>query len=47
MNTEFVLQVVGGDPLLNLVGVDWLTVDKSVDRIALHPKCLVQVMSNF
>ncbi|XP_027918766.1 protein ENHANCED DISEASE RESISTANCE 2-like isoform X3 [Vigna unguiculata] len=35
-------KVVGGDPLLKLVGVDWLTVDKSVDRIALHPKCLVQ-----
>ncbi|XP_047169321.1 protein ENHANCED DISEASE RESISTANCE 2-like isoform X1 [Vigna umbellata] len=35
-------KVVGGDPLLKLVGVDWLTVDKSVDRIALHPKSLVQ-----
>ncbi|XP_052730841.1 protein ENHANCED DISEASE RESISTANCE 2 isoform X3 [Vigna angularis] len=35
-------KVVGGDPLLKLVGVDWLTVDKSVDRISLHPKSLVQ-----
>ncbi|KAL2961670.1 hypothetical protein AAZX31_17G101400 [Glycine max] len=35
-------KVVGGDPLLKLVAVDWFTVDKSADRIALHPKCLVQ-----
>lgn len=35
-------KVVGGDPLLRLVAVDWFTVDKAADRIALHPKCLVQ-----
>ncbi|PNY04600.1 lipid binding protein [Trifolium pratense] len=35
-------KVVGGDPLLKLIAVDWFTVNKSVDRIALHPKCLVQ-----
>ncbi|TKY54741.1 ENHANCED DISEASE RESISTANCE 2 [Spatholobus suberectus] len=35
-------KVVGGDPLLRLVAVDWFTVEKSVDRIALHPKFLVQ-----
>ncbi|KAL5150247.1 Protein ENHANCED DISEASE RESISTANCE 2-like [Glycine soja] len=33
---------VGGDPLLKLIAVDWFTVDKSADRISLHPKCLVQ-----
>ncbi|CAL0307079.1 unnamed protein product [Lupinus luteus] len=35
-------KVVGGDPLLHLIAVDWFTVNKSVDKIALHPKCLVQ-----
>ncbi|OIW18617.1 hypothetical protein TanjilG_13369 [Lupinus angustifolius] len=35
-------KVVGGDPLLRLIAVDWFTVNKSADRIALHPKCLVQ-----
>ncbi|KAE9602339.1 hypothetical protein Lal_00049435 [Lupinus albus] len=35
-------KVVGGDPLLQLIAVDWFTVNKSVDKIALHPKCLVQ-----
>ncbi|WJX95974.1 hypothetical protein P8452_77233 [Trifolium repens] len=35
-------KVVGGDPLLKLIAVDWFTVNKSVDRIALHPRCLVQ-----
>ncbi|KAH1217033.1 Protein ENHANCED DISEASE RESISTANCE 2-like [Glycine max] len=35
-------KVVGGDPLLKLIAVDWFTVDKSADRISLHPKCLVQ-----
>lgn len=45
MGMKFVMQVVGGDPLLKLVAVDWFTVDKSADRISLHPKCLVQVIS--
>ncbi|KAK7265139.1 hypothetical protein RJT34_32755 [Clitoria ternatea] len=35
-------KVVGGDPLLRLVAVDWFTIDKTADRIALHPRCLVQ-----
>ncbi|XP_061990763.1 protein ENHANCED DISEASE RESISTANCE 2 isoform X2 [Rosa rugosa] len=35
-------KVTGGDPLLNLVGVDWFKVDKTMDSIALHPRCLVQ-----
>ncbi|GMN47207.1 hypothetical protein TIFTF001_016385 [Ficus carica] len=35
-------KVMGGDPLLKLLAVDWFTVDKSVDQIALHPKSLVQ-----
>lgn len=34
---------MGGDPLLKLVAVDWFKVDKAADRVALHPKCLVQV----
>ncbi|XP_029124554.1 protein ENHANCED DISEASE RESISTANCE 2-like isoform X2 [Cajanus cajan] len=35
-------KVVGGEPLLKLIAVDWLKVDKAVDRIALHPRNLVQ-----
>ncbi|KAI4344241.1 hypothetical protein L6164_011489 [Bauhinia variegata] len=35
-------KVVGGDPLLKLISVDWFKVEKTVDRIALHPRCLVQ-----
>ncbi|KAM6553198.1 hypothetical protein CsatB_013960 [Cannabis sativa] len=35
-------KIMGGEPLLKLLAVDWFKVDKSVDRIALHPKCLVQ-----
>ncbi|KAH9654560.1 START domain-containing protein [Citrus sinensis] len=35
--------VMGGDPLLKLIAVDWFKVDKAADRVALHPKCLVQV----
>lgn len=44
---KIVMQVVGGDPLLKLIAVDWFTVDNTADRIALHPRCLVQVSSNF
>ncbi|KAH1210078.1 Protein ENHANCED DISEASE RESISTANCE 2 [Glycine max] len=36
-------KVIGGDPLLKLIAVDWLKVDKSIDRIALHHRSLVQV----
>ncbi|XP_044464101.1 protein ENHANCED DISEASE RESISTANCE 2 isoform X2 [Mangifera indica] len=35
-------KVMGGDPLLNLIAVDWFKVEKTADRVALHPKCLVQ-----
>ena len=36
-------QVVGGDPLLKLIAVDWFKVDERFDSVALHPKSLVQV----
>lgn len=36
------IKVMGGDPLLKLVAVDWFRVDQTIDRIALHPRCLVQ-----
>ncbi|BFG20478.1 hypothetical protein CerSpe_067530 [Prunus speciosa] len=35
-------KVKGGDPLLKLIAVDWFKVDKSIDRFALHPRCLIQ-----
>lgn len=35
-------KVVGGDPLLKLLAVDWLKNESNIDQIALHPKCLVQ-----
>ncbi|XVF48476.1 hypothetical protein PTKIN_Ptkin03bG0193400 [Pterospermum kingtungense] len=35
-------KVMGGDPLLKLIAVDWFKVDKATDKIALHPRCLVQ-----
>ena len=35
-------KVVGGDPLLKLVEVDWLKVDKPADRVALHRTSMVQ-----
>ncbi|TQD93564.1 hypothetical protein C1H46_020835 [Malus baccata] len=35
-------KVMGGDPLLKLIGVDWFKVDKTIDRIALHPRSLLQ-----
>ncbi|XP_022754534.1 protein ENHANCED DISEASE RESISTANCE 2-like isoform X2 [Durio zibethinus] len=36
-------KVMGADPLLKLIAVDWFKVDKATDKIALHPRCLVQV----
>jgi hypothetical protein len=36
-------KVVGGDPLLKLIAVDWFKVDERFDSVALHPKSLVQV----
>ncbi|XP_077238035.1 ENHANCED DISEASE RESISTANCE protein (DUF1336) isoform X2 [Tasmannia lanceolata] len=35
-------KVIGGDPLLKLLAVDWFKADVNIDRISLHPKCLVQ-----
>ncbi|XP_062158230.1 protein ENHANCED DISEASE RESISTANCE 2-like isoform X2 [Alnus glutinosa] len=35
-------KVMGGDPLLKLIAVDWFKVNQTIDRIALHPRCLVQ-----
>ncbi|GAV83954.1 START domain-containing protein/DUF1336 domain-containing protein [Cephalotus follicularis] len=36
------VKVVGGDPLLKLIAVDWFKVDRAFDRVALHPSCLLQ-----
>ncbi|KAF8772925.1 hypothetical protein HU200_005323 [Digitaria exilis] len=35
-------KVVGGDPLLKLIAVDWFKVNERFDSVALHPKSLVQ-----
>ncbi|WVZ92763.1 hypothetical protein U9M48_038805 [Paspalum notatum var. saurae] len=35
-------KIVGGDPLLKLIAVDWFKVNERFDSIALHPKNLVQ-----
>ncbi|KAF0919831.1 hypothetical protein E2562_031688 [Oryza meyeriana var. granulata] len=35
-------KVVGGDPLLKLIAVDWFKADERFDSVALHPKSLVQ-----
>ncbi|KAL6647344.1 hypothetical protein ACP70R_014781 [Stipagrostis hirtigluma subsp. patula] len=35
-------KVVGGDPLLKLIAVDWFKVNERFDAVALHPKSLVQ-----
>ncbi|KAL6859367.1 hypothetical protein ACP4OV_017626 [Aristida adscensionis] len=35
-------KVVGGDPLLKLIAVDWFKVDERFGAVALHPKSLVQ-----
>ncbi|PPR94290.1 hypothetical protein GOBAR_AA26381 [Gossypium barbadense] len=34
--------IMGGNPLLKLIAVDWFKVDKATDKIALHPKSLAQ-----
>ncbi|TYG94429.1 hypothetical protein ES288_A11G188000v1 [Gossypium darwinii] len=36
-------KIMGGNPLLKLIAVDWFKVDKATDKIALHPKSLAQV----
>ncbi|RLN03259.1 hypothetical protein C2845_PM13G18380 [Panicum miliaceum] len=38
-------KVVGGDPLLKLIAVDWFKVDERFDSVALHPKSLVQAVT--
>lgn len=43
MDMTFLMQVVGGVPLLKLVAVDWLKVGKAADKIALHHRSLVKV----
>ncbi|KAK8535253.1 hypothetical protein V6N13_081392 [Hibiscus sabdariffa] len=35
-------KIMGSDPLLKLIAVDWFKVDTATDKIALHPRCLVQ-----
>lgn len=35
-------KVVGSDPLLELLAVDWFKVNERFDSVALHPKSLVQ-----
>ncbi|TYH94816.1 hypothetical protein ES332_A12G064900v1 [Gossypium tomentosum] len=35
-------KIMGGNPLLKLIAVDWFKVDKATDKIALHPKGLAQ-----
>ncbi|XP_040930629.1 protein ENHANCED DISEASE RESISTANCE 2-like isoform X1 [Gossypium hirsutum] len=35
-------KIMGGNPLLKLIAVDWFKVDKATDKIALHPKSLAQ-----
>ncbi|OVA16368.1 START domain [Macleaya cordata] len=35
-------KIMGGDPLLKLLAVDWFKADVNIDRVATHPKCLVQ-----
>ncbi|XP_039018536.1 protein ENHANCED DISEASE RESISTANCE 2-like isoform X2 [Hibiscus syriacus] len=35
-------KIMGSDPLLTLIAVDWFKVDTPTDKIALHPRCLVQ-----
>ncbi|KAL8152605.1 hypothetical protein V2J09_010365 [Rumex salicifolius] len=35
-------KVVGGDPLLKLVAVDWLKTENTLDKVALRPSCIVQ-----
>ncbi|KAJ4951312.1 hypothetical protein NE237_028144 [Protea cynaroides] len=35
-------KITGGDPLLKNLAVDWFKADNCIDKVALHPKCLVQ-----
>lgn len=40
----FLFKVRAGDPLLKLIAVDWLKADQSIDKVALRPSCVVQVI---
>eukprot|EP00249_Psilotum_nudum_P005386 c18824_g1_i1 orf=416-2629(+) len=40
--TNDFIKVPGGDPLLKLLGVEWLKSDKKIEMIARHPRCLVK-----
>ncbi|XP_072991915.1 protein ENHANCED DISEASE RESISTANCE 2 isoform X2 [Typha latifolia] len=35
-------KIIGGEPLLKLLAVDWFKAEDCTDTVALHPKCLVQ-----
>ncbi|KAJ4958272.1 hypothetical protein NE237_025383 [Protea cynaroides] len=35
-------KIAGGDPLLKLLAVDWFKAENCIEKVALHPKCLVQ-----
>ncbi|KAL5698805.1 hypothetical protein ACHQM5_029793 [Ranunculus cassubicifolius] len=35
-------KVMGGEPLLKLLAVDWFHADKCISKVAMHPKSLVQ-----
>ncbi|PIA45690.1 hypothetical protein AQUCO_01600133v1 [Aquilegia coerulea] len=35
-------KVMGGDPLLKLLAVDWFKADSCIAKVAMHPKSLVQ-----
>uniref|UniRef100_A0A0D6R473 START domain-containing protein n=1 Tax=Araucaria cunninghamii TaxID=56994 RepID=A0A0D6R473_ARACU len=35
-------KVPGGDPLLKLLAVDWFKSESKVEKVAAHPKCVVQ-----
>lgn len=37
------IKVPGGDPLLKLLGVDWLRHEKRIDLVAQHPRSLVKI----
>ncbi|XP_020276988.1 protein ENHANCED DISEASE RESISTANCE 2-like isoform X2 [Asparagus officinalis] len=39
-------KVVGGDPLLKLLAVDFFKDENNLDSIALHPNCLVQIFNS-
>ncbi|KAL4564111.1 hypothetical protein LXL04_028163 [Taraxacum kok-saghyz] len=37
-------KIAGGNPFLRLIAVDWFKVDNPIGKVALHPKCLLQVL---